>query len=338
MIGLSARALCLSLSLLLAAGPVLAATPMLVIHGGAGVEKSSLSSEEQAQAREAMQRALRAGHAVLQGGGSAVDAVAATITVLEDAPQFNAGRGAVFTHDGKNELDAAIMDGATGKAGAIAGAHTVRNPIQLARSVMDHSKHVMLVGDGAEQFAREQGVTLVDPDYFRTDKRWQQLQKARKAEAGDRQAQAELDLETAKHFGTVGALALDRAGHLAAGTSTGGMTNKRYGRVGDAPIIGAGTYANSQCAVSGTGWGEFYIRAVAAYDICARMKYAGQSLQQAADTVIDQEIPKAGGDGGAIALDAQGNAAFPFNTEGMYRGWIGADGTPHVAIFKDETL
>ncbi|MBB5674400.1 isoaspartyl peptidase/L-asparaginase family protein [Xanthomonas sp. WHRI 6108] len=338
MMGLSARALCLSLSLLLAAGPVLAATPMLVIHGGAGVEKSSLSSEEQAQAREAMQRALRAGHAVLQGGGSAVDAVAATISVLEDAPQFNAGRGAVFTHDGKNELDAAIMDGATGKAGAIAGVHTVRNPIQLARSVMDHSKHVMLVSDGAEQFAREQGVTLVDPGYFRTDKRWQQLQKARKAEAGDRQAQAELDLETAKHFGTVGALALDRAGHLAAGTSTGGMTNKRYGRVGDAPIIGAGTYANSQCAVSGTGWGEFYIRAVAAYDICARMKYAGQSLQQAADTVIDQEIPKAGGDGGAIALDAQGNAAFPFNTEGMYRGWIGADGSPHVAIFKDETL
>ncbi|WP_434982095.1 isoaspartyl peptidase/L-asparaginase family protein [Xanthomonas arboricola] len=338
MMGLSARALCLSLSLLLAAGPVLAATPMLVIHGGAGVEKSSLSGEEQVQAREAMQRALRAGHAVLQGGGSAVDAVAATISVLEDAPQFNAGRGAVFTHDGKNELDAAIMDGATGKAGAIAGVHTVRNPIQLARSVMDHSKHVMLVSDGAEQFAREQGVTLVDPGYFRTDKRWQQLQKARKAEAGDRQAQAELDLETAKHFGTVGALALDRAGHLAAGTSTGGMTNKRYGRVGDAPIIGAGTYANSQCAVSGTGWGEFYIRAVAAYDICARMKYAGQSLQQAADTVIDQEIPKAGGDGGAIALDAQGNAAFPFNTEGMYRGWIGADGSPHVAIFKDETL
>ncbi|PWH27497.1 isoaspartyl peptidase/L-asparaginase [Xanthomonas euvesicatoria] len=244
---------------------------MLVIHGGAGVEKSSLSKDEQAQAREAMQRALRAGHAVLNRGGSAVDAVAATIIVLEDAPQFNAGRGAVFTHDGRNELDAAIMDGASGKA-------------------------------------------------------------------GDRQAQAQLDLETAKHFGTVGALALDRDGHLAAGTSTGGMTNKRYGRVGDAPIIGAGTYANSQCAVSGTGWGEFYIRAVAAYDICARMKYAGQSLQQAAETVIDQQIPKAGGDGGAIALDAQGNLAFPFNTEGMYRGWIGADGTPHVAIFKDETL
>ncbi|EGD11002.1 asparaginase [Xanthomonas vesicatoria ATCC 35937] len=282
--------------------------------------------------------ALRAGHAVLNRGGSAVDAVAATITVLEDAPQFNAGRGAVFTHDGKNELDAAIMDGASGKAGAIAGVHTVKNPILLARMVMDRSKHVMLVGDGAEQFAREQGVTLVDPSYFRTDKRWQQLQKALKAEAGDRQAQAALDLETAKHFGTVGALALDRDGHLAAGTSTGGMTNKRYGRVGDAPIIGAGTYANAQCAVSGTGWGEFYIRAVAAYDICARMKYAGQSLRQAAEAVIDQQIPTAGGDGGAIALDAQGNIAFPFNTEGMYRGWIGADGTPHVAIFKDETL
>ncbi|WP_426788178.1 isoaspartyl peptidase/L-asparaginase family protein [Xanthomonas campestris] len=333
----SARVLCLSL-LLWATGPVWAATPMLVIHGGAGVEKSSLSPEEQAQAREAMQRALRAGHAVLTRGGSAVDAVAVTITVLEDAPQFNAGRGAVFTHDGKNELDAAIMDGASGKAGAIAGVHTVKNPILLARSVMDRSKHVMLVGDGAEQFAREQGIALVYPSYFRTEKRWQQLQKARKAEAGDRQAQAALDLETAKHFGTVGALALDRDGHLAAGTSTGGMTNKRYGRVGDAPIIGAGTYANTQCAVSGTGWGEFYIRAVAAYDICARMKYAGQSLQQAAEAVIDQQIPKAGGDGGAIALDAQGNAAFPFNTEGMYRGWIGADGTAHVAIFKDEAL
>lgn len=238
MIALSARAVCLSLSLLLIAGPALAAAPMLVIHGGAAVEKSSLSPDQQAQPCEAMQRALRAGHAVLQRGGSAVDAVAATITVLEDAPQFNAGRGAVFTHDGKNELDAAIMDGASGKAGAIAGVHTVKNPIQLARSVMDRSQHVMLVGDGAEQFAREQGITLVEPSYFRTDKRWQQLQKALKAEAGDRKAQAALDLETAKHFGTVGALALDRDGHLAAVTSTGGMTNKRYGRVGDAPVIG----------------------------------------------------------------------------------------------------
>ncbi|MEE7559660.1 isoaspartyl peptidase/L-asparaginase, partial [Xanthomonas sp. Kuri4-2] len=273
---------------------------------------------------------LRAGHAVLAGGGSAVDAVAATLSVMEDAPMFNAGRGAVFTHDGRNELDAAIMDGATGQAGAIAGVHRVRNPIQLARAVMQHSPHVMLVGDGAEQFAREQGVALVAPAYFRTDKRWQQLQKALKEEAA---GQAHSELETAKHFGTVGALALDRQGRLAAGTSTGGMTNKRYGRVGDSPVIGAGTYADARCAVSGTGWGEYYLRAVAAYDICARMKYAGQSLAQAAETVIDQQIPAAGGNGGAIALDAQGNAAFPFNTEGMYRGRIGADGVPHVAIF-----
>jgi beta-aspartyl-peptidase (threonine type) len=255
--------------------------------------------------------------------------------VLEDSPQFNAGKGAVFTHDGRNELDAAIMDGASGKAGAIAGVHRVRNPILLAKAVMDHSQHVMMVGDGAEVFAREQGITLVDPSYFRTEKRWQQLQQALKE---DRLGLAHDDLATAKHFGTVGALALDSAGRLAAGTSTGGMTDKRYGRVGDSPIIGAGTYANAQCAVSGTGWGEFYIRAVAAYDICARMKYAGQSLVRAAQTVINRQIPAAGGDGGAIGLAADGVVAFPFNTEGMYRGWIGADGVPHVAIYKDDAL
>ena len=325
--------LALALSLLACAIPALAASPVLVIHGGAGVEKSGLSADEQAAARAAMAQALRAGHAVLAQGGSAVDAVAATITVLEDAPQFNAGRGAVFTHDGRNELDAAIMDGATGQAGAIAGVHRVRNPIQLARAVMEHSPHVMMAGDGAEAFAKEQGITLVDPSYFRTDKRWQQLQRALKEEAAK---QAHADLETARHFGTVGALALDAQGRLAAGTSTGGMTNKRYGRVGDSPVIGAGTYASTRCAVSGTGWGEYYLRAVAAHDICARMKYAGQSLSEAAEAVIDQEIPAAGGNGGAIALDDRGNMAFPFNTEGMYRGWIGADGVPHVAIFSDE--
>lgn len=325
--------LALALSLLACAIPALAASPVLVIHGGAGVEKSGLSADEQAAARAAMAQALRAGHAVLAQGGSAVDAVAATITVLEDAPQFNAGRGAVFTHDGRNELDAAIMDGATGQAGAIAGVHRVRNPIQLARAVMEHSPHVMMAGDGAEAFAKEQGITLVDPSYFRTDKRWQQLQRALKEEAA---RQAHADLETARHFGTVGALALDAQGRLAAGTSTGGMTNKRYGRVGDSPVIGAGTYASTRCAVSGTGWGEYYLRAVAAHDICARMKYAGQSLSEAAEAVIDREIPAAGGNGGAIALDDRGNMAFPFNTEGMYRGWIGADGVPHVAIFSDE--
>lgn len=325
----------LFVALLLALAGASATEPVLVIHGGAGVERASLDAPAQVAARAGLERALRSGHAVLAKGGSAVDAVAAAITVLEDDPQFNAGRGAVFTHDGRNELDAAIMDGSTGRAGAVAGVHRVRNPIHLARAVMDRSKHVLLVGDGAEVFAREQGITLVDPAYFRTDRRWRQLQKALREEAA---GQPHADLETTRHFGTVGALALDAQGRLAAGTSTGGMTNKRYGRVGDSPIIGAGTYANAQCAVSGTGWGEYYLRAVAAYDICARMKYAGQSLAQAAAEVIDRQIPQAGGDGGAIALDALGNRAFPFNTEGMYRGWIGADGVAHVAIFGDERL
>ncbi|WP_343124187.1 isoaspartyl peptidase/L-asparaginase [Pseudoxanthomonas sp. GM95] len=294
-----------------------------------------MTPADEAEARAAMTAALQAGHALLAQGKPAVDAVAAAIAELEDSPQFNAGKGAVFNHEGKNELDASIMDGASGKAGAIAGVHRVRNPIQLARAVMDHSQHVMMVGDGAEDFAREQGIKLVDPSYFRTEKRWQQLQKALQE---DRLGQAHSDLTTAKHFGTVGALALDNRGDLAAGTSTGGMTDKRYGRVGDSPIIGSGTYANAQCAVSGTGWGEFYIRAVAAYDICARMKYNGQSLKRAAETVIDRQIPKAGGDGGAIGLGADGAVAFPFNTEGMYRGWIGPDGVAHVAIYKDDPL
>jgi len=261
--------------------------------------------------------------------------VTAAITVLEDDPRFNAGKGAVFTHDGRNELDASIMDGATLQAGAVAGVHRVRNPILLARAVMEKSKHVMLAGDGAEIFAEEAGIELVDPAYFRTEKRWQQLQKALREEAAK---QAHSDIETAKHFGTVGAVALDAQGNLAAGTSTGGMTNKRYGRIGDSPVIGAGTYANAKCAVSGTGWGEFYIRTAAAHDICARVEYAGQTVRQAAETVINGVIPKAGGDGGAIALGADGSFAAPFNTEGMYRGWIGADGVPHVAIYGDEAL
>lgn len=312
-----------------------ATKPVLVIHGGAGVERAGMTPADEAAARAALEQALRAGHAQLKAGKPALDAVTAAITVLEDAPMFNAGRGAVFNHDGQNELDSAVMDGASLRAGAIAGVHRVKNPILLARTVMEKSKHVMMVGDGAETFAREQGVTLVDPSYFRTKKRWQQLQKALKEEASGK---AHADVETAKHFGTVGAVALDADGHLAAGTSTGGMTNKRYGRVGDSPIIGAGTYANARCAVSGTGWGEYYIRAVAAYDICARVQYAGQSIGEAAKAVINEAIPKAGGDGGAIALGADGRFALPFNTEGMYRGWIGADGVPHVAIYQDEAL
>ncbi|WP_343237162.1 isoaspartyl peptidase/L-asparaginase [Xanthomonas sp. XNM01] len=308
--------------------------PLLVIHGGAGVERAGLSADEEAAARQALEAALRAGHARLQAGAPALDAVTAAIAVLEDAPQFNAGRGAVFTHDGKNELDASLMDGASGRAGAVAGVHRVKNPITLARAVMERSRHVMMVGGGAEAFAREQGVALVDPSYFRTEKRWQQLQQALREEASG-QARAERALD---YFGTVGALALDAQGHLAAGTSTGGMTNKRYGRVGDSPIIGAGTWADARCAVSGTGWGEYYIRAAAAHDICARVAYQGIPLQRAADRVINRAIPAAGGDGGAIALGADGSVAFPFNTEGMYRGWIGADGVPHVAVFAGESL
>ena len=310
-----------------------ATTPVLVIHGGAGVIKRDMNAAREKAVRAALAQALQNGYAQLKAGKPAMDAVTAAITVLENDPNFNAGKGAVFTHDGKNELDAAVMDGFTLKAGAIAGVHRVKNPILLARAVMDKSPHVMLAGDGAEAFAKEAGVELVDPAYFRTEERWQQLQKALKEDAEHRQHE---DVETAKHFGTVGAVALDAQGHLAAGTSTGGMTNKRWGRIGDSPLIGAGTYANNGCAVSGTGWGEFYIRTVAAHEICMRVTQMRVPLQRAAAEVINQEIPSMGGNGGAIALDAQGNVAMPFNTDGMFRGWISEDGKPHVAIYGDE--
>jgi len=310
-----------------------AASPVLVIHGGAGVIKREMSPAKEKAVRAALAQALQSGYAQLKQGKSAVDAVSAAITVLEDDPNFNAGRGAVFTHDGKNEMDAAIMDGTTLEAGSIAGVHRVKNPILLARAVMEKSQHVMLVGEGAEAFAKEVGVTMVDPSYFRTEERWQQLQKALKE---DENHEKHSDVETAKHFGTVGAVALDAQGHLAAGTSTGGMTDKRWGRVGDSPIIGAGTYANSGCAVSGTGWGEYYMRTVAAHSICLRVTQMRVPLRRAAAEVINQDIPSMGGNGGAIALDANGTVAMPFNTDGMFRGWMGADGVPHVAIYGDE--
>lgn len=310
-----------------------AATPVLVIHGGAGVIKREMSPAREKAVRAALAQALQKGYAELKGGKSAVDAVATALTVLEDDPNFNAGKGSVFTHEGRNELDAAIMDGSTLAAGSVAGVHRVKNPILLARAVMEKSDHVMLVGDGAEEFAKTVGIELVDPSYFRTDERWQQLQKALKEDAGKVKHS---DVETAKHFGTVGAVALDADGHLAAGTSTGGMTDKRWGRVGDSPIIGAGTYANSGCAVSGTGWGEYYLRTVAAHEICMRVTQMRVPLKRAAAEVINQEIPSMGGNGGAIALDANGTVAMPFNTDGMYRGWIGADGVPHVALYGDE--
>ena len=309
------------------------AAPVLVIHGGAGVIKHDMTPAKEKAVRAALTQALQSGYAQLKAGKPAMDAVTAAITVLEDDPNFNAGKGAVFTHDGKNELDAAVMDGYTLKAGSVAGVHRIKNPILLARAVMEKSQHVMLVGDGAETFAKEVGMPLIDPAYFRTDERWQQLQRALKE---DRESKPHADEETAKHFGTVGAVALDQFGHLAAGTSTGGMTDKRYGRVGDSPLIGAGTYANTGCAMSGTGWGEFYIRTVAAHEVCMRVAQMHVPLRRAAAEVINQEIPSMGGSGGAIALDSDGTIAMPFNTDGMYRGWIGADGAPHVAIYGDE--
>jgi beta-aspartyl-peptidase (threonine type) len=305
--------------------------PVLVIHGGAGVIRKDLTPEKEKLVRADLEAALAAGYAVLENGGASLDAVTKAILVLEDSPRFNAGKGAVFTHDGSNELDSAIMDGATLRAGAIAGVHRVRNPVLLARAVMEKSPHVFLAGDGAEAFAKEAGVELVDPSYFRTDERWNQLQEALGKEAAGQAS----SLGRAIHYGTVGAVALDRAGHLAAATSTGGMTNKRWGRIGDSPVIGAGTYANAHCAVSATGWGEYYIRANAAHDICARVEYLGQSVAKAAQTVVMDVVPKLGGDGGVIALDAKGHFATPFNTDGMYRGWVDRHGKVHVALLKD---
>lgn len=322
------------LSLLLLA-PLLAAaaTPTLVIHGGAGIERANTPPAKEQAVRAALTKALLQGHAALKAGKPAMDAVTAAIVVLEDSPLFNAGRGAVFTHEGRNELDAALMDGHTLKAGSVAGVTLAKNPIRLARAVMEQSPHVLLAGPGADAFARATpGVAIVDPVYFRTEERWQQLQqRLNPPKQNGKTALAPVEA----YRGTVGAVALDTQGRLAAGTSTGGMTNKRWGRVGDAPIIGAGTYANARCAVSGTGWGEYYLRTVAAHAICTRLA-AGQSLADAARTVINEEIPALGGDGGAIALAADGSFATPFNTEGMSRGWIDSDGVPHVAVFADE--
>lgn len=310
---------------------------MLVVHGGAGtLLKSQMSDEIETQYRTAMEESLRAGHAVLAKGGTSLDAVEASIRVLEDSPLFNAGKGAVFSHDGKNELDASVMDGRTKKAGAVAGVTIIRNPITAARAVMEKSKHVIMAGRGAELFATRMGLQIVDPSYFWTERRWRSLQNELLKEQKDTPApRSDLGVEETK-FGTVGAVALDRSGNLAAGTSTGGTTNKKFGRIGDSPIIGAGTYAdNESCAVSSTGAGEYFIRHVVAYDVCAMVKYRNMSVKQASEEVVHRKLKPAGGEGGVIVLDAKGNFAMPFNTEGMYRGWMGADGVPHVQIFKE---
>lgn len=316
---------------------------VLVIHGGAGtILRTSMTPEKEAAYRAALQQALEAGYKALQSGKSSLDAVEAAIHIMEDSPLFNAGKGAVFTHDGRNELDASIMNGKTLEAGAVASVTTIRHPISAARAVMEKSEHVMMIGPGAEKFARDAGLEIVDPSYFRTPERWEGLQKALKEDSAKSKLDhsyhksGKLGIENIDNkFGTVGAVALDKQGNLAAGTSTGGMTNKKYGRVGDSPIIGAGTYANNKtAAVSCTGWGEFYIRNVVAYDLSALMEYKGLSVKAAGKTVIDK-VGTMGGDGGLIALDKKGNIAMPFNTEGMYRGAVTKDGKIEIYIYKD---
>lgn len=308
------------------------------IHGGAGtILKANMSDEQEAAYEAKLTEALAAGEKVLADNGAALDAVIAAITVMEDSPLFNAGKGAVFTAEGKNEMDSSIMDGETLDAGAVSGVTNVKSPIRLARAVMDKSKHVMLQGKGAETFAAENGLEIVDPEYFYTERRWQQLQKAKELKEG---AVLDHDLEYMEFndnkFGTVGAVALDKAGNLAAGTSTGGMTNKSWGRVGDSPIIGAGTYAsNSSCAVSATGAGEYFIRATVARSICALMEYADMTLADATDKIIMQQLVEMGGDGGIISLDRDGNIALVFNTEGMYRASVREGEEPLIGIYKD---
>jgi beta-aspartyl-peptidase (threonine type) len=294
----------------------------IVIHGGAGaITRARMTPEADAEYRRVMQAVIDSGAAVLSAGGSALDAVERAIRMMEDSPLFNAGKGAVFTHEGRNELDAAVMDGSSLAAGAVAGVTDIRNPITAARAVMEQSPHVMLTGKGASEFAAEKGLEIVDPSYFREESRFRELQRA---------------LEKEKH-GTVGCVALDMNGDLAAGTSTGGMTNKRYNRIGDVPVIGAGTYANNAtCAVSATGHGEFFIRYTVAHDISALMDYKGLSLDEAARVVVHDKLVKAGGTGGIVSVDRKGNVSMPFNTEGMYRGYRTSGGKTGIFIFSDE--
>lgn len=356
---------------------------VLVIHGGAGtILKSQMTPEKEKAYQAGLRQALEKGDSILKAGGTALDAVEATVRVLEDNPLFNAGKGAVFTNAGRNELDAAIMDGRNLAAGSVAGVTVIRNPISAARAVMEKSPHVMMAGKGAEEFASQQGLVMVDPSYFYTEDRWRGLRRmqqrdsidnlkksktlhpfpssvdenmmqlqtmeAELAALGDPAERAELLREMAilrqriqsepheEKFGTVGAVALDRQGNLAAATSTGGMMNKKFGRIGDAPIIGAGTYANNKTvAISATGWGEYFIRLVMAKSISDRMEFGGQTLQQAADEMVMKQLPAMGGDGGLVAVDRQGNIALPFCTSGMYRGYVKEGEAPQVMIYKD---
>ncbi len=310
----------------------------LVIHGGAGtILKANMTSELEAAYKERLNAALSAGYTILEKGGKAIDAVEATIKILEDSPLFNAGKGSVFSNAGKNEMDAAIMDGSNMKAGCMAGVKTIKNPISGARAVMEKSEHVMLSGEGADLFAKQIGLEIVDQKYFYDEKRWLQFQKVLKAEKANQAPIKDIDpnIKDKKH-GTVGCVALDMQGNLAAGTSTGGMTNKKFGRIGDAPIIGAGTYANNTtCAISCTGHGEYFIRYTVASNVSAMMEYGGKNLKEAADIMINAKLLNAKGEGGLIAIDKDANVTMPFNSAGMYRGYWVSDGRPVIQIYKE---
>lgn len=340
------QALVLSVVVLAALVSIAGAEPprpnvVLAIHGGTAGPRTNLSPEQEKLVRQDMQRALEAGYAILQKpDGSALDAVEAAVRVLEDSPHFNAGKGAVFTHEGQNELDASIMDGRNLGAGAVAAVTIIKNPISAARAVMEKTKHVLLAGRGAEVFASKAGLDIVDPSYFWTERRWQQIQKVweQEAEQADDKKNAALDNDSAEQepWSTVGAVALDAEGNLAAATSTGGRSNKMYGRVGDSPIVGAGTYAeNGVCAVSGTGEGEYFIRYAACHDIAALMKYKGLAIEAAAADVIQNKLKTAGGEGGVIALDSHGNFTAPYNTPGLYRGSITKNGQIEIRLYED---
>ena len=307
---------------------------LLAIHGGAGtLLKSEMSKEKEAAYLRALSQALEAGNKVLSSGGSALDAVETAVLSMEDSPLFNAGKGSVFTATGTHEMDASIMNGADRMAGAVCGVHGVRNPVSLARKVMERTEHVMLAGKGAEEFAREIKEPFEPESYFHNELRFKQWQMVK----GSDTVKLDHDLNPEKKLGTVGAVALDKYGNIAAATSTGGMTNKRYGRVGDSPVIGSGTYANNAtCAVSCTGSGEYFLRGVVAYEVSALMEFKGLNLQQACDEVVLKRLLDLGGDGGLIALDKKGNHALVFNTEGMYRGFIKEGGAAQCAIYSDK--
>ncbi len=319
------------------------AKAVIAIHGGAGaITRAAMSAEKEQHYRQQLNAIVTAGQLILAAGGSALDAVTEAVRLLEECPLFNAGKGAVFTHQGTHELDASIMDGRTLDVGAVAGVNHIRNPILAARKVMENSPHVLFIGAGAEAFAAEQGLEQVAPDFFSTPERWEQLQRALSSQQmvldhdGAAQSHSDDPLDPDRKFGTVGAVALDLQGNLAAATSTGGMTNKQVGRVGDSPLVGAGCYANNETvAVSCTGTGEVFIRTLAAYDVSAQMEYGGRSLQQATANVIHDKVQELEGSGGLIAVDRHGNVVLPFNSEGMYRGFAYVGGEVEVAIYRD---